>query len=536
MRLLNTHTFRLENLDFDVGQTQYALLSHTWTKKEPLLEDVERFGCREDVDEYGKLAKSCYIASQESLDYVWVDSCCVDRRNAPEVEMTEIRMYHWFEQAALVIVHLSDVDSLDHQEFEHSRWFMRSWTLQELVAPRGIVRFFSRNWEYLGSRSNLSERISSITGIPTNVLTGHKLHSDYSIAQRMSWASRRFCTAPEDAAYSLMGLFDVEVPLLRGIGAEKAFLRLQEEIIKKSPDGSIFAWKSRNLKSSGLLAPSLDCFRESGDVAFDGSSGPVPRFSMTKNSSFLQFAIGSLGADLKLSIVKDFKLTLNCYMKVDGKSLRWVQSRLVKDDGGFWYRDKCEDWDLTSKFKGAKSRLGQHGLRYLNVAANLRVPWHDLERDSTVANVPLVLHSVHATQSSRKHTCPTKAQPVPAKQERISGQYAERKDEETPISGSKFTAQGMHNNSEECVQENLASGWSHDDMPMDMSEDDPNLADSKHGKGTSTLPRRLSNNTTLSSEIESISEQTTRTDVARAFLYGYCCLFDHIVDTQNFPG
>ncbi len=44
-------------------------------------------------------------------------------------------------------------------------------------------------------------------------------------------------------AYCLMGLFEINMPMLYGEGGERAFVRLQEEIIKTSDDMSIFAWK-----------------------------------------------------------------------------------------------------------------------------------------------------------------------------------------------------------------------------------------------------------------------------------------------------
>lgn len=55
----------------------------------------------------------------------------------------------------------------------------------------------------------------------------------------MSWASGRVTTREEDIAYCLLGIFDVNMPLLYGEGG-KAFMRLQEEIIKRSNDLSIF--------------------------------------------------------------------------------------------------------------------------------------------------------------------------------------------------------------------------------------------------------------------------------------------------------
>jgi hypothetical protein len=57
----------------------------------------------------------------------------------------------------------------------------------------------------------------------------------------MTWVSRRKTTRTEDLAYCLLGIFDISMPLLYGEG-DKAFFRLQEEIMKTSGDQSLFAW------------------------------------------------------------------------------------------------------------------------------------------------------------------------------------------------------------------------------------------------------------------------------------------------------
>jgi hypothetical protein len=62
----------------------------------------------------------------------------------------------------------------------------------------------------------------------------------------MSWAAGRETTREEDIAYCLLGLFEVNMPLLYGEGA-RAFIRLQEEIIKETDDQSLFAWDMREL-------------------------------------------------------------------------------------------------------------------------------------------------------------------------------------------------------------------------------------------------------------------------------------------------
>jgi hypothetical protein len=90
-------------------------------------------------------------------------------------------------------------------------------------------------------------------------------HSDrlvaYPVAVRISWAAKRTTTRDEDMAYCLLGIFDINMPMLYGEGA-KAFLRLQEEIIKQCSDMSIFAWRDflSSCNYTGLLAQSPRSF------------------------------------------------------------------------------------------------------------------------------------------------------------------------------------------------------------------------------------------------------------------------------------
>jgi hypothetical protein len=146
-------------------------------------------------------------------------------------------MFRWYHEATVCYVYLTDVTEVS--QIENSRWFTRGWTLQELVAP-ATVRFYTLDWRYLGSKIGLQSDIQRITGIDTKILTTGELDS-VSIARRMSWAAKRQTTRIEDRAYSLMGIFDVNMPLLYGEG-KKAFARLQEAIMKTSDDQSLFAW------------------------------------------------------------------------------------------------------------------------------------------------------------------------------------------------------------------------------------------------------------------------------------------------------
>ncbi|KUJ07713.1 uncharacterized protein LY89DRAFT_691451 [Mollisia scopiformis] len=154
-------------------------------------------------------------------------------------------MYRWYEESAICYAYLADVPSDDDLQapesaFSKSRWFSRDWTLQELIAPSQVI-FFSNNWKEIGRLRSLFSQVSKISRIDEAVSYDGSNLDMFSIAQRMSRASQRSTTRVEDIAYCLFGIFDVNMPLLYGEG-EKAFLRLQEEIMKRSNDQSLFAW------------------------------------------------------------------------------------------------------------------------------------------------------------------------------------------------------------------------------------------------------------------------------------------------------
>ena len=97
----------------------------------------------------------------------------------------------------------------------------------------------------IGERWKLSSEISAITRIQRSVLNRKLDIKDVlrntTAAQKMSWTASRKTTRVEDRAYCLLGIFDVNMPLLYGEGM-RAFARLQEEITRTETNLSIFAW------------------------------------------------------------------------------------------------------------------------------------------------------------------------------------------------------------------------------------------------------------------------------------------------------
>jgi hypothetical protein len=152
-------------------------------------------------------------------------------------------MFKWYEAATVCFVHLADAElSSDGKppSLLKCRWFKRGWCLQELLAPRAL-EFFDKSWKFLGTKIDLLVHVQLASGVEEPVLTQKTAISSVPVGRRMYWASERETTRPEDMAYCLLGIFQVNMPLLYGEG-DRAFLRLQDEIIKNSNDMTLFAW------------------------------------------------------------------------------------------------------------------------------------------------------------------------------------------------------------------------------------------------------------------------------------------------------
>lgn len=263
MRLLRTKlisepgAFKIEEFD-DISIPQYAILSHRWGKDEPTLQDVQ--GDTTAKEGFKKVKQSCDMAKRDGIDYIWIDTCCIDKTSSTELSEAINSMYLWYFKAHRCYAYLADVPSVP---FGQSEWFTRGWTLQELLAPADLV-FLDANWKVLGTKEGLQKEISNCTGIPVDILSGDQGLETCSVAQRMSWAAKRSTKRVEDLAYCLLGIFGINMPLLYGEG-ERAFTRLQEEIMRVSDDHSLFAWESLDNRG-GLLATSPAAFKGSGNI------------------------------------------------------------------------------------------------------------------------------------------------------------------------------------------------------------------------------------------------------------------------------
>jgi hypothetical protein len=286
-----------------------AVLSHTWGDEEVLFADIYGTSIKESPaakakSSYSKIVNTCLQVAKSTLklDYCWIDTCCINKDSSSELSEAINSMYIWYSNAEVCYALLEDVEraSVD-EDLPAARWFTRGWTLQELLAPRK-VEFYDKDWAQLGIKDTESDHVTpflhtlkDITGIDEVVLWKPAYMRSKSVAARMSWAHNRQTSRSEDLAYCLMGIFDVNMPLLYGEGS-RAFVRLQEEIIKLSDDHSIFAW-DRDLSESSAascLASDPSWFRRGAYVV------PFGR-KQTQSSSY---SITNQGVQIRLRLLE----------------------------------------------------------------------------------------------------------------------------------------------------------------------------------------------------------------------------------------
>ena len=306
MRFLNTRTLEFEQVadsELHLEDNQYAILSHRWgaNEDEVSFEDVRLSKDFSNKKGFQKLEGFRKEASSANCRYGWIDTCCINKGDSSELSEAINSMYRWYQGSKICIVYLEDVPQ---KQVMDSVWFDRGWTLQELISPKAVT-FFDKNWKVIGTKTELIADLSRKTRIPEGILSHTTELSTCSIAQRMSWAADRVTTREEDRAYSLMGLFDLNMPMIYG-EREKAFLRLQQHIIQKSKDESIFAWAtefSGNTREySGLFAPTPLAYKSCSDIV------------QTQGSRGFSESNGALSIRLKIFLhsVETYGAILNC--------------------------------------------------------------------------------------------------------------------------------------------------------------------------------------------------------------------------------
>src|SRR5271155_2034114 len=111
MRLLEYHgnEFSLTK-DLLDNIPAYAILSHTWGDdgQEFTFEDLAK-GAGKSKPGYRKIRFCGEQAARDGLRYFWVDTCCIDKSDAAELQSAINSMFQWYKNAARCYVYLPDV-------------------------------------------------------------------------------------------------------------------------------------------------------------------------------------------------------------------------------------------------------------------------------------------------------------------------------------------------------------------------------------------------------------------------------------------
>lgn len=294
MRLLNVYT--LEFCEFHGDHIPpYVVTSHRWTTDEASYKDVLKRK-NQDSKGYNKILNFCSFArpackdaNGQPIQWIWIDTCCINQNSSAEVSESINSMWVWYSQATHCIAYLRDVRSVTSSagldgvmfDFRRSEWFERGWTLQELLAPHCVV-FVTREWEVIGHKSpdnhscilasvNLNRTISEITGISQDVLWGFESQRDtIGKEMKMAWAANRRTTKAEDVAYCLLGIFGIHMALIYGEGEHNARKRLEQEIRNRERE------EQQESEVDSIMVPRT----RSTDIAFGGMQsvdGPAQR-------------------------------------------------------------------------------------------------------------------------------------------------------------------------------------------------------------------------------------------------------------------
>ena len=294
-------------------EARYIILSHTWEGDELTYKDFfnaeKRARCSQSYD---KLQQFFTIAHKDfGVRYAWADTVCIDKSSSSELDESIRSMFTWYLKSHACLVYLSRTLSL--QDLAADRWFTRGWTLQELLAPR-LLKFYNKNWQplthlqndkkALGRRpqppiprshtelarmiltdintgtshlidadldaatreevSQLESAVLKATGISMNDIIDFKPGFSDNLAKRMRWIAHRNTTRAEDKSYCMMGIFGVSMSVAYGEGAERAFFRLFDTILKVSSSPDLFLWAGKpvqhDIHASYMIPSSPECF------------------------------------------------------------------------------------------------------------------------------------------------------------------------------------------------------------------------------------------------------------------------------------
>lgn len=357
MLLLDTTNLQL--CEFRGNPPPYATFSATWNGEDVWHEDLQNPQVATQKPGLHTLQRACTECQSRELKWLWTDAVCIDRRSSAAISESLNSLAAIYRASTLCIVYLHDVllaegCSLDiDRSISGCKWIKTAWMLPHLIFPR-VLDFYDQKWKRICSKSESVPALSRITSVDQAVLEDSDSLEDFPHSTKMMWASRLTADRIEDVAYSLLGIFNVNMPVIYGEGM-KSFLRLQEEILKDTHDYSLLAWQPHGLQRyRGALAHSpMDYTHLSSENAFTALQGEL---QLQSDGIHIQgeFAIRR-GNELLLPLCSPGERKTWIVLSTwDGGFVRNCTENAVDDDESldFGFKSICVRRDVSLRLSG----------------------------------------------------------------------------------------------------------------------------------------------------------------------------------------
>lgn len=353
---------RMERVEEVVGNYfRCVMLSHRWEEKEPLLHDIQENAVYKlsPVGGIAKLQSFCKIARDAGYRWAWSDTCCIDKNNSTELQQSLNAMFVWYRHSVLTIVYLSDVPpSSQPGGLARSEWNTRGWTVQEFLAPK-LIRFYQKNWTlYLDDSSPnhkdsvaIRRELEDATGIHPQSLISFQ-PGMRNVREKLQWASRRVTTMQEDIAYSLFGIFGVQLHVIYGENKQRALGRLLQEIVAQSGDITALDWVGKPSEFNSCLPADISSYRAPPHILPPLSEDEMQTsLSSLRNAAVLKWA-SKLYDQLDALSAPRFA---NCRLHLPCIAFRVTEVRLSQNQGTpHTYEVKADGLHRTSITTGEK--------------------------------------------------------------------------------------------------------------------------------------------------------------------------------------
>lgn len=243
MRLLCAKTLQFHEPPYGKAP-KYAILSYRWGGDElshQAMRAAVGHGRMKSEDPirrktgFMKIYNFSRQALEDGYEYIWVDTCCIDKSGSAELQEAINSMYQWYKDSEVCYAYLDDVSiprsrrrhrvtrnafgAIYTKSFQNSKWFTRGWTLQELLAPQKLV-FVDQEWRRIGTLGELAQEIQTITSIPIDNFSQDQREDrvklwEVQVARCMAWAVNRETTQVKDYLFASWTLQCIHANALR---------------------------------------------------------------------------------------------------------------------------------------------------------------------------------------------------------------------------------------------------------------------------------------------------------------------------------